>query len=768
MIQLIFFRSYSPATNGKSLFTGNRFPCIFMPMKPVLLLFLVATCTRLWAQDQSIFPPDSVKRQFQARAITGNLKVDGKLDEPEWQLAPPSPRFVMIEPHQGEQPHFETDVRILYNKQYLYIGVFCQDSLGKKAIRATDFKRDFNNRQHDHISMVFDGFNDHRNAMAFVSNAYGVQRDLLSFDDLYYDVDWDGLWRVRTQLTDSGWYAEVAIPWQTFRYKKADTAENYHWGFNIYRNRRLTNEITAFSPYPRSVSILRMAYAGELAGIKPPPPKPNIRIQPYLLTAYDAYHNYDPGTKPEQTNMKLGGDLKWAVNPNAVLDLTVNTDFAQADADRQVNNLTRFSVFFPERRQFFLENASLFGVGVGPSEDLSGGNMRIRPFFSRKIGLDDSGNPIPIDAGGRFVYRSLKRNFGAMAIRQREYKGSPGTNFFVGRYAENFGAQSRLGALVTMKNTPAGTNLVSSVDGFFRLGNYHSVNTMITQSYNSATGKTGWAGYAQYYYANNQWKLWWTQTLVTSQYDPQLGFISRGDVVGTTPGVFWYYRGNKLPMKKLIRAFEPGVMTEFYHQASTGTLIERQLMINPIWFNFQKGGFFGYIVTPVYQRLTENFEPLGITILPGTFHYTRHQFYWSSDPSRILSYSLNYETGSYFDGKLRTVDFRLQFAPIPHVSLVGRAVRNHFINVGTPATTKTTDLYSVEGRFALNPRIQLVGFYQWNSENKQTNTNIRLSWEYQPLSYIYFVYNHRGFDNTAAKRQTDDHVIAKISYLRQL
>lgn len=736
-------------------------------MKWRLFLVLIIGSFSSQAQDAVIFKPDSLRRSLEAMPVNGNLKIDGQLNEAFWQQSKPSLSFTQIEPNQGGVPGLYTVVKALYNKQFLYLGVFCYDSAGKKAIRATDFKRDFNNRQHDHLAFSFDGFNDHRNAMAFYTNAYGVQRDLLSFDDLNYDLDWDGLWKVRTTRTDSGWYAELAIPWQTFRYpRNGDSLQN--WGFNMYRNRRLTNEVSAFSPYPRSVTFMRMAYAGLLSNLRPPPPKPNIRIQPYVLSSYDHYINYPASQKPTVNSLKVGGDLKWAINPNTVMDLTVNTDFAQADADRQVNNVTRFSVFFPERRQFFLENASLFGVGVGPNEDLSGGNMRIRPFFSRRIGLDDSGNPIPIEAGGRLVYRSTKRNAGILAIRQRGYNGSDPTNFFVGRFSENFGEQNRIGGLMTIKNQSGETNLVSAVDGFFRLGPKHSLNTMLLHSTTTQTGKQGMAGYAQYYFTTNQWKLWWTQSVVTKNFNPEMGFISRSDVIGTTPGIFWYYRGKQLPLKKLIRAFEPGIMTEFYHQASTGILLERQININPIWFNFQNGGFFGYLVNPTYQRLTETFQPLGITIDTGIYRYTRHQFYISSDPSRQLSMSGQYEGGAYFNGKLETFSGSLLYAPIPNVSLKASFTRNQFKKVGTPLTDKKADLYSIEGRFALNPRVQLIGFYQRNSQNASDNVNLRLSWEYQPLSYIYVVYNHRGFDNTLLKRQADDHVIAKISYLKQL
>ncbi len=735
-------------------------------LKKTLSFLLLSSCSPVLAQDAEIFPPDSIKKEIIAVEIGTAVRIDGLMNEAEWKTAAASGHFVQIEPLQGEAPNYDTELRVLYNRQFLYFGIFSRDSSGKKSIRATDFKRDFDIRQHDQVGLSFDGFNDRRNAMAFGANPYGVQRDLLTFDDTYYDIDWDGLWRVRTSRTDSGWVAEIAIPWQTLRYRKAaDTIQN--WGFNIFRNRRLSNEITAFSPYPRAFSAQRMEYAGVLKNLRPPPPKPNVRIQPYILTSYDRYRGFDPDIKPEQTRLKAGGDLKWAINPNSVLDLTANTDFAQADADRQVNNVTRFSVFFPERRQFFLENASLFGVGVGQSIDGSGGSMRIQPFFSRTIGLDNAGNPIPIDAGGRYVHRSSRRNYGAMLIRQRELDESPGTNFFVGRFSENFGAQNRIGGLVTVKNQPGGSNIVSTIDGFFRLGESNSLTAMVMHSNAGASGRSGFAGIAQYYNSTNRHKIWWTQSVVTKDFNPEMGFVARHDILGTTPGMNWFYRGRLLPFKKLIRAFEPGFIPEFYHQVSTGKLVERQLLFFPVWINFQKGGYFGYSVNPTYQGLTESFEPLGIKIAAGDYHYFRQQFWYSTDPSKIINLLGQTDWGTYFNGRLFSTDLTLQFAPLPHISIAGRFNRNSFREVGENKTTQSIDLYSIEGRFALNPRLQLIGFYQKNSENKSDNYNIRLAWEYSPLSYVYVVLNKRGFEELNQIRKTEDHAVLKLSYLKQ-
>ncbi|HKE92467.1 MAG TPA: DUF5916 domain-containing protein, partial [Gemmatimonadales bacterium] len=533
----------------------------------LLLLFLIPST--IASQGAGIFAPDSIKQTIAAVRIETDLRIDGVLNEPEWSLAKPSPHFTQVEPHQGAPSDFATSVRVLYNKQFLYVGVFSQDPAGKKAIRATDFKRDFDYLAHDLVTLTFDGFNDRRNAMCFATNAYGVQRDYLAFDDLYFDIDWDGLWRVRTTRTDSGWYAEIAIPWQTLRYPKTgDSLQS--WGFNVYRNRRLTNEISAFSPFPRVFGASRMEYAGRLTGLEPPPPKPNVRVQPYVLTQTDR----STGTRATST-AKVGGDLKWAINSSDVLDLTANTDFAQADADLQVNNVSLFSVFFPERRQFFLENASLFSPAIQQAGDGSGGLMHIQPFFSRTIGLDATGNPIPIVAGARFVRRGSGSNYGALLMRQEASGPSPAVNLFVGRYSGNVGQRSRIGGLVTVKNSDAGSNVTSTLDGLIRLSEAQSLNTIFSHTVTTGTNTQGLAAFAQYYNSTTHYKMWFTQSLATRDYDPQMGFISRTDVIGTTPGMNWYYRGRHLPFKNVLRAFEPGFLPEWYWQASSGKFIEQ-------------------------------------------------------------------------------------------------------------------------------------------------------------------------------------------------
>ncbi len=739
-----------------------------MIKKLPFLLLLISSCA--FAQDASFFKPNLLRKELKAVKISTSLTIDGLLNEPEWNLAGLSSSFIQVEPYQGKAPTYVTLVKVLYNRKYVYFGIICKDPLGKKAIRATDFIRDFDETKHDLVSIAVDAFNDKRNAMVFATNAYGVQRDFLSFDDLYYDTYWDGLWTVRTNRTDSGWTAEIAIPWKTLRYPKtADTIQS--WGFNMYRNRRLSNEISAFSPYPRVFAVTHMDYAGILTNLQPPPPATNIQVTPYFLASYDHYTNFGTTEPPHDLSVKVGGDLKWAINSNSVLDLTAHTDFAEANADIQVNNITRFSVFFPETRQFFLENASLFGIAVNQNTtDGSGGSMNYQPFFSRSIGLDTSGNPIPIVAGGRFVYRSATLNYGVLAIRQQGANDLPGTNFFVGRISENFGSQDRIGALVSIKNEPGGSNIETTADGFFRLGESNSINAILTDSYTTNTGQQGLGGIVQYFNTTNYHKIWWTESVVTKDFDPQMGFVSRTDVIGTTPGMIWYYRGDLLPFKDLLLAMSPGFFPELYYTASTGQFSELDLPVWPLSINFKSGASLSYGITASWEHLADVFQPLGVNIAPGDYRYIYQEVFANTDPSKIVNCSIDYKTGTYYNGWLNSVDLKLQFAPIPNISLSGEYNPNYLNGVGELKTTAAVNLYILQARFALNPRVQLTGLYQKNSLNNSNNYNLRLSWEFSPLSYVYLIYN-RGVNSTinnmVIQTQTQDHLIAKISYLQQ-
>ena len=739
-------------------------------MKTTTIIALIAGCNSIvWSlRAQETFAPASTPLRLVSVLTTEPIHTDGKLDERAWSEAPRAGGFVQVEPLQGERSENSTAVKVLYDDINIYVGVTCAEPGGKAALRSPDLRRDFNWRAHDTFAICFDTFNDKRNSISIVTDPYGAQKDYLSFDASFFDDDWNGLWKVRTTRTDSSWVAEFEIPWKSLRYARNQDSLT-SMGVNFLRLRRYSNEISVWSPYPRSFSFNRMEYAGILDSLVAPKPGANIQLNPYALFSSNAVEGRAKGT--EQSQFKMGGELKWAINASTILDLTANTDFAQADADVQVNNLSRFSVLFPERRQFFLENASLFGSGLLP-DDETGSRMAILPFFSRQIGLDH-GLPVPVAGGARFVRRSLNANYGGMLIRQQASAGAPASGIFVARYVRNLGAQNRIGALLTSKSddatdsTARNTFIIPAVDAFFRLSRTSTVNAMVSASGNTDSRRRGYAGYVQYAYTNNILRLWWTQAAVSPDYDPALGFISRRDVISTSPGFSLNLRGDWIPMRNVIRAFKPGLVAAFYHQPHSTLLVERELKISPLSIELQTGGHFTYSVLPVYQRLPAPFTPLQVTIAAGEYSYVRHQLTAGSDESKKISYKGSYEWGNYFDGALQSVDFALQFAPLPNISVKGGVNYNRFDAVGANETSRTVTLYTIESRLALNPQVQLTGLYQYNTGGQVHAYNARFAWEYKPLSYLYLVVNRTPLydrENILTYHRTG---IFKIAYLKQ-
>jgi len=730
-------------------------------MKNLLLLPLILFTFLSFSQD--IFQPPVDKLSISALYTDKAPVIDGNLVEDSWQEAVGLTDFIQVEPNQGEKSAFRTIVKILYNDKNLYIGAFCEDLEGRNAIRVPDLTRDFPFRSSDTFAIGIDGFLDKRNSMTFATNPYGTQKDYLSFDDTYFDAEWNGLWKVRTTRTESGWYAEFQIPWKSIRYGKSNDSDS-KWGINFIRLRRKSNEISTWSSFPRAFGFNRSEYFGLLTEVEPPEPSTNIQINPYILMDYrETESNGNQLSSSE--NFAVGGELKWALNSNTLLDLTVNTDFAQAEADRQVNNISRFSVFFPERRQFFLENASLFGTGLYSSNGGSG-NLSIIPFFSRRIGLDGSGSPVNIDGGLRLVHRSAKSNFGILGIREGSEEGVGNNYNFVGRYTHNLGKQNRLGFIATTKVENENSNVVGGIDGFFRLDRTNSISFMALASSDTNTNDMGLGGYLQYRYDSNTLNAWWTEAYLGDQFNPQLGFISRTNIVSTSPGMIANYRGRLLPFREIFRAFKPQIIGNWFHEASSGNLSEREIIVSPFSLEAQNGATLGYSQLFIRQNIYSPLSLLNETIDVGTYDYRRQNVSLATDPSSKVSVTLNYEFGDFYDGNLESLNTSLNLIPIPHLFLKVSFNRNDFTTLGINNASKRIDLYSLEGKIFLNPRFSLNGLYQRNDQNNSDFYNFRFAWEYSPLSYIYLVFNSNRNTigtNTILERQG----IVKVSFLKQ-
>ena len=727
-----------------------------------ILIGLGFPFSNLLAQNAENFPPPEVAPVMQASKAKGKITLDGKLDEEDWKQASVSGDFFMLEPRQGGQVEFPTQVRILFDENNLYIGAFCADSLGKKGIRVQDLRRDFRFGENDIFLVQLDPQQLKRFAVSFQSTPLGNQRDAQIFDDSLIDNDWDALWRVRTSVADSGYFVEMAIPFKSLRYTESDDPT---WGITLARLARRKYEFSVTPAIPQAFTPYRMTYAAELKGLELPPPSVNIRIQPYGLAQVNRQVD-DQGVSTQTTEWKAGGEVKWAVSPSSVLDLTFNTDFAQADVDRAVNNLTRFNVFFPERRQFFLENS---GVYAGAD------NEDIRPFFSRTIGLSNSqfnADPVPIDAGVRFTDRNQERSLAGLYVHQRATPFQSAVNFGVARYLKNYGKQNNIGVMLTQRIDEADpengrlqqSNTTVTVDGFIRPKDELTISYLVSGSRQNNSDSMGVAASFFAGYTPNNFYAGWLTRYVDQKYHPGMGFVFAQNVIYHNPGGYYIWRPAKGWLSKWVRRADPGFFVNWYQTASTLATQEFSVDIFPLYIITKTNGLITYTVTPTWQNFDFSFDILGQTISAGQYEFVRHEFLYRTDQSKKLSISSQFGTGSYYDGSLNSLTVGGRVAPSPYFALDLSIEHNSFENFGENRTDFTADLWTAGIRLAANPRLQLSGFYQYNSLTKSARINVRGSWEFAPLSFLFLVFNESSFQESPVNNQS---LISKITYLKQ-
>jgi hypothetical protein len=717
--------------------TGTR------PLWALLLLVLIGVATHSATAQETFAPPTATERlRAVARKTTAPPRIDGRLDDAEWAQAPRLGDFRQIEPDQRAPATLPTHVRVLFDDEMLYIGADLRDSAGADGVRVQDMRRDFDYAENDLFGVTIDPFGDGRVAIAFQVNPSGALRDLLVFDNLRYDRDWDAVWRARTMVSDSGWTVELAIPWTSLRYGSGPATS---WGFNVYRRARRINELSAWSPWPRAFQPYYMIYAGALDSLTPPPPTTNLRVNPYLVAASSREERaVSSSTAPSTTqSAKVGGDLKWAVNANTVLDATVNTDFAQADVDRQVVNLTRFSVFFPERRQFFLENAALFRPGR---------LEEIEPFFSRAIGIDADGLPIPINAGARLVQRSARYSSGALLMHQGGRDDAPGSAFGVGRLIRNIGTQHYVGGMLVHRadaasgGNAAQQNTVGSLDGSYYFTPETYIRSMVAGSTTSGgSGTSSQQGLASYFDLSREanWGyVYWVQQYVGSDFRADAGFVNRPDMISANPGFRRDWRPRWRPAP--IRRFLLDGATTVLHTASSRTFQEANT-----WFaatgEWNSAATLAVRVEQQQQRLFAPFTPLrGIAFDEGFHRFLRVRAAVASDQSRRVSGTAAYEQGAFYAGRLSTISGKVRVAPSSRLAWAMTAEHNRASSLPALSGERTVVLVGSELRLAATPRLQLSGFGQYNTNSQRVVGNARLSWEVQPLSFLYLVFNTRG------------------------
>lgn len=730
-----------------------------------VLALLASLSSALGAQQEVPEPDSSTRPRLVARRATGPITLDGRLDEPDWLRAAVAADFVKVRPDYAPTTPYPSEVRVLFDDEHLYIGAFNRDSAGLATLRMPDLRRDFSPMESDVFGVTFGPLGDGRTAFQLQVSPLGSQADVQAFDGgASFSFSWDAMWRVRTTRADSGWIAEIAIPWTSIRYAKGLQS----WDINFVRNTRRAAQWSAWVPYPRQFSSWRLTYSGILDSITPPPPRANLRSRLYGLT--ESSRSSAAGGFNGTTG-DVGGELIWAPSANSLFEATVNTDFAQADVDRQVVNLTRFSVFFPEQRQFFLENADLLtaaSVGGGRPTGGTANPFVVQPFFSRRIGLGVDGTPRPIVGGARYGYRTGRTAVGALAMRQ----GGIGANamdaadFGVARASQFFGRSTRVGGLVAYRDGSRGgdgTNLVSAVDMLTRFGEQVQLSAMVSQS--AQDGQTGTAATWSLSRRTPRSSLGLAGAYVNDRYAPRTGFVSRPNVVMTNPSVDVTFQPAWRPARLVW--IRPELFTLFFHDPASKALQEARLLLNAEFL-----GVTGGSITPFVEHNLQrpvNAVPLlpGVTIAPGAHDYSRFGVDLSSDQSARLAVTTRVSAGGFFDGTQEQATMSGRWSPSPYVSVRASYEINRLRSLGTADTSLVTHLVGPELRASLSPRVHWSAFYQYNTVQRSGALNTRFSWEFSPLSFFYIVYNDGQpiLDGLMPRSRS---LIVKLSWLRQL
>ncbi len=709
------------------------------------------------------------ERRLQAVRTARPIVVDGVLDEPAWKDAPRAANFVQNEPREGQPATDATEVWVLYDDVNLYFGVFNHDPEPHLAI-VSELERDFNVVQGDIFGIVLDTFHDERNGYQFEANPAGAKWDAQCFNaSRQINSNWDGVWSVATTIVEDGWYAEFAIPFRTVKFSSADPQT---WGVNFLRRVRRRNEDSYWAPLPRIRRIHYVPLAGTLEELEGLRPGSNVRFKPYALGSSSTV-----GSEPNEGDADVGFDIKYGVTSGLTWDFTVNTDFSQVEADEQQVNLTRFSLFFPEKREFFLENAGVFQFGPANRRRgfgrLSGSGRQnlsrndVILFFSRRIGLSDEGEAVPILAGTRLTGRVGSVALGALNVQQRSTDEVPATNFTTVRLRQDLFANSDLGVMVLNKEESGdGYNRVLGADANFRFFRNFDVNGFLAKSFSplEVIGETGEDLTAQggVRWQDAAWDARASYISIGERFNDEMGFVPRIGIDKIEVGV-----GPKIRPRATsgwLREISPTYQLIDIERRKDGQIDSRYIDYQ-ILFTFQDGTFIEYGLNTNVENPDEPFtinHERDIAIAPGRYEFDEQFVEVRTNHSAPLWLTGRYSTGEFYDGHKRTYLIGATARVGLHLNLSGTLTRND-IEVSSGAFT--TDLLAARINYNFSTTMFLNSLLQYNTDARQFSSNIRFNIIHRPLSDLFLVYNERR--DSRSRDLLDRAVIAKFTYMMQ-
>ena len=706
-------------------------------------------------------PPEVVARDAQGRAtvraikLATGLRLDGRLDEPVYRIVPAITDFVQQMPVEGARASERTDAWILFDATNIYVAGRVWDSAPPSAWVANEMQRDTPQlRENDSFWVAFDTFNDRRNGVAFYTNSLGALGDFGITNEGNPNGDWNPVWDVRVGRFEGGWTVEMEIPFKSLRYRPGAAPV---WGVQLRRLVRRKNEQTYLTPVPISVGrrgIFRVSDAALLVGLELPAAGNNLDVKPYGIAGRTTVVDASPPTAWDGNG---GLDVKYGITQNLTADLTYNTDFAQVEVDEQQVNLTRFSVFFPEKREFFLEGRGIFDFarGGGPNardsalRQIGGGGGRSSfgsgnaptLFYSRRIGLQ-GGAVVPLVGGGRVTGKVGDFDVGALNIQTgaERVSGAESTNFAVVRVKRDILRRSAVGGLFTNRSVSvagegAGANRVFGADA--TLAFYDNVSLV---SYFARTQTPGIEGrdtsyQGQFIYAGDLYGLTAEHLIVEDNFIPEVGFLRRDNFRRSYASGRFSPRPQSL---EAIRQFRLEASFDHILTADTGILETKQTQVG-FSTEFETSDRVGMTFADNYEFLVEPFEPGGDVILPvGGYGFRDVEATYSVGAQRRLTGIVTVRAGEYFDGNIRSIGFsRGRVALTPELSVEPTLSVNW---IDTPQGSFRTDLLVSRVTYTFSPRMFFGGLIQYNSGTDTVSTNLRLRWEYSPGSEIFVVY----------------------------
>jgi len=713
-------------------------------------------------------PPLRARSQDGRRAVTAveseaAIVVDGALDEQVWRVAAPAADFVQAEPHEGAPATEITEVRVAFDSDALYIGVVCHDGDARSAI-VNDIRKDFTAGEQDSFEVILDTFADRRNGFVFVVNPAGAKSDAqIANEGRDVNTSWDAVWTVATRRDGAGWSAEIRIPFKTLRFERG---ANRDWGVNFSRRIRRKNEIDYWSPVPRAYNLYRASLAGTLSGLPDASHGRNLRIKPWI--AVDSTR--PSGGAAFDNGRHVGADVKYGVTPSLTLDVTAKPDFAQAEADEQQVNLTQFSLYYPEKREFFLENSGTFYFGDIPRESRLGNN-RFQPpeeemllFFSRRIGLTSAGDAIPIDAGARLTGRAGAYGVGLMTIQTAPEGGAPGDNYTVLRGRRDVLGASDVGAIfLSRQSTSAGDyNRVYGVDANFRFHRALSINSFLTKSETPGVAGGELAGKGSISWNANFLHAQYSLLSVGDNFRDDVGFIKRTGIRKHFADFGIRPRPERL-RKYGIRELHPHTRYNIYTDQSNVKVTHTNHVAMAVFF--ENGANVEFAVNPRFERIATPFKVRpDQSFGAGQYGWTEYNLLVETNHSRMMSASLDLTTGGFWTGTQRSTKLGVVVRPSYHLSFDAALQRND-IDLPFPMRAFVTNLVTSRVGYAFNTRTFLDTLLQYNTDLRQFSANVRFDLIHRPLSDLFVVYNEQRLTDEPTPVNAGRGLIVKYTHM---